>query len=95
MCTRVCVIVCEHLVGEGMRVHLSVLWAQPRKGLRTRKPIVRMVTPVWALKGKEKHKNENSKVRAGVASGGGGTWQVPKAAPGLSSSCKQASLSSH
>lgn len=67
MCTRVCVIVCEHLVGEGMRVHLSVLWAQPHKGLRTRKPIVRMVTPVWALKGKEKRKNENSKVRAGVA----------------------------
>lgn len=50
-----------------MRVHLSVLWAQPHKGLRTRKPIVRMVTPVWALKGKEKRKNENSKVRAGVA----------------------------
>ena len=39
-CARACVIVCEHLVGEGMRVHLSVLWAQPHKGLRTRKPSV-------------------------------------------------------
>lgn len=48
ICVRACVTVCEHLVGEeeGMRVHLSVLCAQPRKGLRARKPIIRMVTPV-------------------------------------------------
>lgn len=45
-CARACVTVCEHLVGEGTRVHLSVLWAQPHKGLRTRKPSVGMVTPV-------------------------------------------------
>lgn len=44
LCGRTCDCVCEHWVEEGI---MSVaLAAQPQKGLRTTKPLARMVTPV-------------------------------------------------